>query len=240
MRHTSEVYLFLLFAFIAMAFLILTMLLVPARTIMIPLDNKLMVSASFIASCCVGMSLAVYPGWFRKRLTAHNIARNRKNGPSTRAFSGHHPDCERFQAHRLTIGAKTWCAGCLGLLLGSLVSIFFMMLYVISSPGFSRNMYELLLLLGLILVVVVFLETVLQNRHPIAHVALNAILILGFFFVTMSVTELTGKGLFGVFTVVLCALWLNTRVTLSTWRHQRTCSSCTASCKMYEASSASR
>ncbi len=108
-----------------------------------------------------------------------------------------------------------------------------MVLYLVASPVLSRSLSQLLFLLGLVCVVIVFFETIAQDRRPTPHLFVNVGLILGFFFITTSVTELTGKGLFGVLTVLLCAVWLNARVTLSTWRHRRTCDTCTASCKMY-------
>lgn len=231
MRPTKEVYLSLLFAFIAIVFVLLTILLVWDPTNAISLNDKLMVSALFIASCCVGISLALYPGWLRRRSRPKQTTVAQE--PPNRSFSGHHPDCEKFQTHRLTIGEKTWCAGCLGLLVGSVISIFFMILYAVSSPGFSRLLYESFLLIGLVLIVVIFVETIVKNRNSTVHVLFNILLILGFFFITMSVSELTGKGLYGVFTVLLCTVWLNTRVTLSTWRHRSTCSYCNESCKMY-------
>jgi hypothetical protein len=197
------------------------------------LNDKIIASGIFITSCCVGITLALYPGWIRrvagKELrTVHRIQQH-----PTRSFSGHHPDCEMFQTHRIIVDKKTWCAGCLGLLIGSFVSILFMVLYTISSTGFSRFTYGILLLLGLVLVVVIFLETITRSTRASTHLLFNGLLIPSFFFITMSVTELTGKALFGVFTVLLCVLWLDTRVTLSTWRHRSTCNLCKEPCKMY-------
>ena len=233
MRPTKEVFLSIFFACIAMVFVSLMILMASSPTTTLSLNDKLVVSALFIVSCCVGISLALFPGWIRRIGSKETTAAKDMDTYQTRSFFGHHPDCERFQAHRITIGNKTWCAGCFGLLLGSLVSILFTVIYATFSTGFSQFFYGLLLFLGLVLVVVIFLETVSKNRLPATHVFFNAMLIPSFFFITMSVTELTGKALFGVFTVLLCVLWLDTRVTLSTWRHRSTCSLCKESCKMY-------
>ena len=157
----------------------------------------------------------------------------------TRSFFGHHPNCDRFQAHRITIGNKTWCAGCFGLLLGSLVSILFMVIYTISSTGLSQSTSVMLLLLGLVLVVLILIETISKSRRAVTHLFFNVLLTPSFFFITMSVTELTGKSFFGLFTILLCALWLDTRVTLSTWSHRSTCSFCQESCKIYAQSTSS-
>jgi hypothetical protein len=233
LRPTKEILLFLLFAFIAMIFVIIIILSVPHPTTAISIDDKLAVSVLFITSCCIGISLAIYPGWIHRIKGKKITTTQRMNEQPIRSFSGHHPDCERFQTHRITIGNKTWCAGCFGLLLGALVSIPFMVTYTISSTVLSRFTYDVLLLFGLVLVVVIFLETVSKNRHPATRLFFNAILTPGFFFITMSVTELTGKALYGVFTVLLCFLWLDARVILSTWRHRSTCNACEEPCKMY-------
>ena len=233
MRPTKEVLLSLLFAGIAMVFIFLMILWVPSPSTKISLNDKMVVSGIFIASCCVGITLALYPGRIRRIAGKELQTVHRIQEHPTRSFSGHHPDCERFQTHRIIVDKKTWCAGCLGLIIGSLVSISFMVLYVISSNGLSRFTYGILLLLGLVLVVVIFLETITRSTRASAHLFFNMMLILSFFFITMSITELTGKALFGVFTVLLCVLWLDTRVTLSTWRHRSTCNLCKESCKMY-------
>jgi hypothetical protein len=216
-----------------MVFVFLMILWVPSPTTTISLNDKVAVSGIFIASCFVGITLALYPGWIRRVTGKEPRTVHRIQGRPTRLFSGHHPDCERFQTHRIIVDKKTWCAGCLGLLIGSLLSILLMALYTISSTGLSRFTYGMLLLLGLVLVVVIFLETIIRSTRASTHLFFNGMFIPSFFFITMSVTELTGKSLFGMFSVLLCALWLDTRVTLSTWRHRSTCSRCTEPCKMY-------
>jgi uncharacterized membrane protein YciS (DUF1049 family) len=223
----------LLYAFIATVFVFIMIFLAPSLMTAISLNDKLVVSGVFIASCCIGMSLAIYPGWIRRIANKEIHPTMNISGQPKQSFSGHHPDCEKFHHHRITIGSKTWCAGCLGLLLGALVSILLMILYTMFSPGFSHIFDSLLLLLGLVLVLVIYLEAIAQGRHAVTHLVFNGMLIPGFFLITMSVTELTGKAFFGVFTVLLCAVWLATRVTLSAWRHRSTCSLCKESCKMY-------
>jgi hypothetical protein len=233
LKPTKEVFLSILFACIAMVFVSLMIVLVPSPTTASSLNDKIVVTGFFIASCFVGMSFALHPGWIRRSASKKIHTTAIIYEESKRSFSGHHPDCERFQSHRLTLGKTIWCAGCFGLLIGSLISIAFMVIYTISSTSLSRSTYGLLLLLGLLLVLVINLETIAKSKNAVTHLVLNGMLIPGFFFITMSVTELTGKALFGVFTIFLCALWLDTRVTLSRWRHRSICNHCEEPCKMY-------
>jgi hypothetical protein len=130
---------------------------------------------------------------------------------------------------------KTWCAGCLGLLIGCLLSIILMILYVVvpfqQPPAISR----LLFFLGLLVIAFVYLEIILGSRHSIIHVLSNGMLILSFFIITASIVELSGKVEYGLYTILLCILWLDTRIQLSRWHHRRLCSSCPELCKIYEA-----
>jgi hypothetical protein len=205
------------------------------------LIGRLVVSGLFIGCCCVGIILALYPGWFRKITRKETSSADYPNELPRRSFSGHHPDCAKFRTHRLAVRNKTWCAGCLGLLLGSLFSILLTVMYLSAEIKLPRSTYILLFCLGLALVMVTIMETV-ASEQAAAHLFFNAMLVPGFFLITMSVTEVSGKTSFGVITVLLCALWLNTRVTVSAWRNRRTCSLCPEPCKMYKraASSASR
>lgn len=204
----------------------------PASTT-ISLNEKMIVAGVFIMSCSVGITFAVYPGWIRKKSRQQIRSARMTNEQPNRSFYGHHPDCERFQTHRVLVKNKTWCAGCLGLSIGSLVSILLMVMYMFASFQQPRFILLILFLFGSVPIALIFLETVSRNNRPVAHLLINAMLVPGFFLVTMSVTELTGKSIFGVFTVLLCTLWLDTRVILSNWRHRRTCSFCPESCKMY-------
>lgn len=233
MRLTKEVILSLLFAGVATVLVLCMILLEHPASTSISLNEKMVVSGVFITSCCVGITLALYPGWIRNLIRKKIRTAHGTNERPKRSFHGHHPDCDMFQTHRITVNTKTWCAGCLGLLIGSLVSIVFMLMYVLFPIHQSPLIFFMLFLLGLFLIALIFIEIVEGSKHVVAHILFNAMLAPSFFFITMSVTELTGKSIFGVFTILLCALWLSTRVTLSTWRHRLTCSSCRESCKMY-------
>lgn len=205
----------------------------PSSSTKISLNEKIIVSGVFIVSCCVGITLALNPGWIHKLSKKEILTIITISDHPKRSFYGHHPDCERFQNDRIIVRNKTWCAGCLGLSIGSLVSILFMVIYTFASFQQPRFTFLILLLFGLVLIALIFVETVSRKNQPVTHLLLNAMLVPSFFLITISVTELTGKPVFGVFTIILCVLWLDTRIILSKWRHRRTCNSCPESCKMY-------
>jgi ABC-type Fe3+-siderophore transport system permease subunit len=128
----------------------------------------------------------------------------------------------------------TWCAGCLGLLRGCVLSIVLMMLYVVVSFQQPPTISRLMLFFGLLVIALVYLEIIRGSRHSIIHVLFNGMLILSFFFITISIVELSGKVEYGLYAILFCILWLDTRIQLSRWHHRRLCSSCPETCKIYE------
>jgi len=113
------------------------------------------------------------------------------------------------------------------------VSIFLMILYMGMNFHPTKMMALLLLLLGLLIVPVVYSEILYRNRYAIVHVFLNSLLPLSFFVITVTVGEITGEFIYGFFTILLCFLWLDTRIQLSKWRHGLLCAHCVESCKMF-------
>jgi hypothetical protein len=97
-------------------------------------------------------------------------------------------------------------------------------------------MSVLFILLGLLILAIVFGETFYQSQSVLLHVFINSLLPLSFFLLTIAVGEMTGQFVYGFFAVLLCFLWLDTRIQLSKWRHSLLCSMCSESCKMFPVS----
>jgi hypothetical protein len=89
----------------------------------------------------------------------------------------------------------------------------------------------LLLLLGLFILIVVYGEIIYRSHHPMVHTVINSLLPLSFSIVTMAVVGCTGEFVYGLFTILICFLWLDTRIRLSKWRHNLLCIQCSESCK---------
>lgn len=198
--------------------------------------GKLLVGAPFIMSCLVGISLAFRPSWIGRRL------KGRESSPvegteTSRRIRGHHPDCDRFEGHVVTIDEKTVCTGCLGLAVGAIISIFLMLAYMIAPWEFSSFSLYLLLITGLTIVALSLFEAAFTKTRFI-HVLMNVILILGFFLTAMSVFQLSGKPIYGWVVIIISFLWLETRIQIANWRHDRICSSCSEECKIFEMTSA--
>jgi hypothetical protein len=205
----------------------------PTPTHATVLQDKLVVAGVFIIICIFGISFTLRPNWIRRLvLTKDDTIKNHAEA-FKRTFRGHHPDCKTFDTHRLMYKGKTWCVGCFGLFIGCLISIFLMSLYVLLPFQQPRFILHLMVFLGTFVIMLVYLEVVRRNQHLLMHVLTNGMLVLSFFMITIGIVELSGKGEYGLFTILLCMLWLDTRIRLSKWHHSRLCDSCTEPCKVY-------
>ncbi len=232
MNQTKIVLSYLALSVAGAAILAVFVSMTPAPTRTLVVLEKMVVAGVFIVICVFGLSFSLRPNWVRLFISKKENTVKNHSEALQRSFRGHHPDCKTFENHRVISLNKTWCAGCLGLLIGCLLSIILMTLFVVvpyPPPTISR----LLLFFGLFVIALVYLEIIKGSRHSIIHVLSNGILVLSFFFITTSIVELSGKVEYGLYTILLCILWLDTRIQLSRWHHTRFCSSCPEPCKIY-------
>lgn len=235
MNQTKIVLSYLVLSAVGAALLVVFVFMTPAPTRTMVVLEKIVVPGVFIVCCVFGISFSLRPNWVRPFISKKDNTVKNYTDALQQSFQGHHPDCKTFEKHRMKFQNKTWCAGCLGLLIGCLLSIILMILYVVVPFQQPPTISRLLLFLGLLVIVLVYLEIIRESRHSIIHVLSNAILVLSFFFITTSIVELSGKSVYGFFMILLCILWLDTRIQLSRWHHRRLCSSCLQSCKIYVA-----
>lgn len=205
----------------------------PSNADTIDVSDKLIMGFVFISSCIFGISLAVRPRWLKK-YTKRGIhgANNEKSDKTPRKRQGHHPDCEEFKSHTIRIGDKTYCAGCLGLSLGALVSILLMTLFIIPSELPKIVLYTFVIL-GIAIIALNYMEIMLPARNAHAHVISNIFLVIAFFFIVISTFQLTGSVTYGIIGVIISFLWLDTRIQISSWRHAAICKKCSETCKVY-------
>lgn len=196
--------------------------------------DRLFVGGVFITSCIFGISLAIYPGWLRRSLKIGSHGVNRQHAQKTMMkWKGHHPECDQFQSHTIGMRNKKLCAGCFGLSIGSIISIFLMIIYVIIVSEWPSIIFHFLLFLGLIMIGLVYIEIMLPIRHAIVHVISNVLLVIGFLLIAIGILEITGSKIYGTISIFLSFLFLDARIQLSNWRHAQTCKNCSEKCKMY-------
>ncbi|NYT12735.1 MAG: hypothetical protein GKC03_09370 [Methanomassiliicoccales archaeon] len=198
--------------------------------------GKLLVGAPFILSCIIGISLAFRPSWIGRMFKSNKNLKGEER-KVLRRVRGHHPDCDRFEGHVVRIDDKTVCTGCLGLAVGAVISIILMIAYMIIPLEFFSPSLYLLLTVGLAMVALSLFEAAF-TRNRFIHILLNILLILGFFLTVMSVFQLSGKPIYSWVVIIISFLWLETRIQIANWRHDRICSSCSEDCKIFDSTNA--
>ena len=234
MKQVKNVYYYLFLSIVAAALLLVLTFFSSSIINTIETYDKLFIGGAFITSCILGISLAMFPSWFKKFAKHENRGASRQIVQKmTRKRKGHHPDCDQFQNHTIMIKNKTLCAGCLGLSIGSVISIILMIIYVIIASNQSSTIFHLLIFLGLIMIGLTYVEIILPVRHAVVHVISNIFLVISFLLITVSIFEITGNKIYGTISVIISFLWLDTRIQLSNWQHARICEHCSETCKMY-------
>jgi hypothetical protein len=182
--------------------------------------DKLVVGLIFILSLLFAISISIKPGWYK-----------RQKKKKSNKFIGHHPNCDEFSNHTIIIKNKTYCSGCLGLLIGSVINIILIIYYVIYDFVILDNV--IILIIGILLVLGLLFISLLQKRRPYMRVFTNFLIILSFFFIVISILEITGSYIFGLLTGLFCFLIIDTRIKISKWTHITTCKICKKECKRY-------
>ena len=199
------------------------------------------VAAAFALVCVVGLSMALSPNWIGR------VFRQAPHGPSPgadgfagdadgmprRARAGHHPDCERFDGHRLRRGEGALCAGCTGLAAGSVAGIALSIALALVPFGLDDPAARALLYAGIALVLADLVTDLIPGRPAAAHAALDALMVVGAFMATVGTLLSTRSLGYGLLAVLVAVMWVDTRVTLSAWRHVDACGRCPEGCKAY-------
>lgn len=229
----KNIFSYLLLSITAVALALIMVLFRSSTTNTITFEDRLFVTGAFVISCIFGISIAIYPSWWKKFLRRTDRKSNIGSEKTSRAFRGHHPNCVTFKSHSIMIKNKLRCAGCFGLIIGSISSVFMIAIFLFILPNLPLTTLYFLLGLGLLVLPLIYGEILLPKRHAVIHIILNIVLIFSFFCLTISVIEITRNAIYGILTTIICLLLLDTRIQLSNWNHTRMCNFCPESCKMY-------
>jgi hypothetical protein len=195
------------------------------------LNDKIVIGGVFILCCVIGVSLAARPRWYKSNQKDLHVIK-KQNHQIKRRFEGHHPDCEYFGDHIIRFKNIVYCSGCLGLIIGCLICVVLIFLYVFLMVQFSLLIYKILVLIGLSIIIVVYVEDIIKSTSKI-HLIFNVFFVLSFFLIVVSIFEITNNIIYGFVGLLFCFLWVNTRISLSKWNHKRICDECRHNCQMY-------
>lgn len=180
----------------------------------------------FVVLCALGAVATLFP---RKcspeiRVTGDLHPSRYTDVLGIRVIHGHHSDCSGFSNHEIRLGEKRICAGCLGLLAGSLIAISITVAQAILNIPVPPQSG----LLGLAFVAAGLAYSVMiPGSPPVLRTVLNVFLVTGFALVYLVLTSVRGLGLMGI---SLGVFWMYTRIRLSRWSHGRLCAGCDEPC----------
>ncbi len=234
MKYKKNLWYYTLLSILGGALLLLLVFTMDSGNNSIDTIERLFIGGAFISSCLFGISLALRPNWI-KRHTKQAIHGTNPKTPITnyRKRHGHHPDCEHFSSHTYKIKDGVLCAGCTGLALGSFISIFLMIIYLIFFIDIPRVVLLIFIIVGMGFIALNYVEIGVLKRGAFTHIISNSFLVVGFFLVIVGVFQLTGNVIYGILALIITFLWLDTRIQLSNWRHAVICRNCNETCKAY-------
>jgi len=229
----NNVFYYLILSIVAGFFILLLAFFESSGDTLFGFYDKFLVALLFIVICLFGISLAFYPRWYKRFKSDKKVeCIDEKDNKKTRRRKGHHPDCIQFKKHTLKIKYKAICAGCLGLALGSIVSIVLICIYLFFTVNYPV-IFHWFLILGLFLVFQIYLEIMISKRNTTFHIFSNVLHVVGFLLISISIFEITGSVICTSIAILISFLFLDTRIQLSLYNHSLVCKKCEKDCKMY-------
>jgi hypothetical protein len=193
-------------------------------------SERAVIGSVFILVCAIGFLAGMDTLRFTRASKKWRSRAENRAHPGPKRI-GHHPDCGRFEDHIIVTKGKIFCCGCLSLAIGSAIAIILMTLLMV-FPKIAPTSGPYLFSSGLTLVALAFVETGVHFRRW-AHILLNILVPIGFCEITVGVSVATGDMALGLIAVLISILLLDTRISISKWKHSEVCRRCDRECKAY-------
>jgi len=196
--------------------------------------RKTVIGSIFSTFCLLGVLAVFSPNKCgtiidRKKESGASVSIE-SNGPVT-VLRGHHPTCGKYSAHIFRIGDRTFCAACIGLLLGGLLALAGAVIYFFCDWRVAEYSV-LIVLLGVVGVSFGLFQFKVKSLFRLSA---NIIFVLGALLILIGVDAVVHSLFFDLFAVCLIVFWLLTRISLSEWDHEMICSGCdTENCGFME------
>jgi len=191
--------------------------------------RKPVIGSIFSIFCLLGI-LAVFSSKqcfrlfnFRKKSeTAGSDSTKFSSNDPSNVLQGHHPTCGKFTAHIFRIRNRTFCAACIGLLLGGLIGLAGASTYFFGNWQVTEHI-TLIVLLGSLGVSLGLFQFKFRS---FVRLFMNTLFVLGSLLVLIGIDALVQSLFFDLFVVCLIVFWLFNRISLSQWDHEIICSGC--------------
>jgi len=195
--------------------------------------RNLTIGSAFGAVCLLGIFAALFPS---SCLAIPQFWKSDRNDRRTlniheTALQAHHPSCENYSTHILSIGNMKFCATCSGLLAGATIALLGTGLYFFVS--LSTGDPAMLILTGEIGVSLGLLQSALPKfSGGLTRFFASILFVVGTFLILVSIDVAVKNTSIDLFFVALSVLWILTKITLSQRDHKRTCTNCSVkSCR---------
>jgi len=196
-----------------------------------PLQKQL-TGSIFITICFIGILVGVFPSRCLKKIHFRSQNKNSRETEhassqmTTVKFNGHHPTCGNFSAHVLQISGKMYCAGCIGLVIGAIISLFGSLLYFLLEFN-AGEIGILIFWLGFTGVFFGILQyNIFNGDRSVVHSIFNVMFVLGAFLLLIGVHEITSNFLLELYLLIIIIYWIMTRIMLSQLEHRKICTIC--------------
>ena len=190
--------------------------------------RNIAVGSAFAAVCVLGILAVLHPDScsgilnFEKRDRYEHSSR-RAHEPALR---GHHPACEPYSTHVLCIDDRRFCATCSGLLVGATVVLVGIGMYFFGNLRIGEKPFILVSVGAIGLVLGLFYPCIPRFSNGFTRFFASILFAVGSFLILVSMEEAAANTSIDLFFIALSVLWILTRISLSQWEHQRTCSQC--------------
>lgn len=227
--YSSDITFLVLVSFLGLLIIAVLTVFPPAVTGNLPWRKPLI--GSIFSSICIFGILAVFSPTQCLKILILRKKENLSNSSSGKfashtlspSLQGHHPSCGKFSAHIFRIRSKTFCAACVGLLLGGLLALTGALLYFFGNCHVVEQSSSLMVLVGILGVGLGLFQFKFRN---LLRLSLNTFFVLGTLLILIGIDEFVQSLMIDLFVVSLILFWLFTRISLSQWDHKRICSDC--------------
>ena len=189
--------------------------------------RNLVVGSAFGAVCVLGIYAALFPSSCFTIPKFHKSNKNDKRALNIHetALRAHHPFCENYATHILSIGSMKFCATCSGLLVGAILALLGTGLYFFGSLSIGNP--AILVLTGAVGVTLGLLQAALpKSSVGLTRFFASILFVFGTFLMLVSIDMSVKNTFIALFFVGLSILWILTKISLSQRDHRSTCSNC--------------
>jgi hypothetical protein len=192
--------------------------------------RNLVAGAAFSVICISGILAALFPSSCQ---STPKIWKDNKNGDLLEGHEttlrGHHPLCDNFSAHILSIGNKKFCATCSGLLVGATFVLLGTTLYFFGNLRIGEPFA--MVWVGTAGVTLGLLQSAFPKfSNGLTRFLASILFVVGTFLLLASINEATKNISIDLFFIAVSLLWILTKIALSQRDHQKICSLCTKKC----------